>query len=590
MAVPGHFDLVVVGGGFSGLSAAKVYLQCAPDTKLVILDNNKTIGGVWATERLYTGLRSNNLRGMLEFPDYPLHDGFGVKEGEYLPGTVVHDYLAEYAKHWSIYNCIRFESKALHTEQLPNGEGWHLTSHDEEAHRGNWSHLTTSAIHVKGQESYNAPIVNTASLLKYGPELLGDPNVTQVTVIGTGKSAYDAIYTFASAGKQVDWVIRKDDHGPAWMSKSHIILGPLGKFWVEHLVTRRFFAWMSPCLWGDIDGSGSWRHFLHRTWLGRNVSNLFWWKMSADILEQSGYNDDPKLKALHPDRDIFSTATTFAILNYPTDVLQYVRDGQVKVYHENISRLSDHAVHLQDGTMLNSSAFVASTGWLHGPAVDFTHKATHSELGITSLDYTEEDKTFWEKLDAKADAEIFRMFPKLATLADPPCAEQDLKDNPFDEVDSNLARREYQPWRLYRSLISPGLAAKGGRSLAFAGFSANITGHIRNEISGLWIYAYMNDQLTIDPCRDVDDVYWDVAMLQRFCLKRYPYGFGRRFQDFFFDAVPWNDVLLKDLGLSGRRKGGSWWRECFEPYKMDDYRGITAEWLAKQKDMEAKKS
>ncbi|KAK4960228.1 hypothetical protein LTR10_003121 [Elasticomyces elasticus] len=576
-------DLVVIGCGFAGLSAAKGYLQCAPETKLVLLDQNKTIGGVWAKQRLSPGLRTNNLKGMLELPDYPLHDGFGVKEGEYLPGTVVHDYLAEYAKHWNIYDRIRFESKALQAEQLPDGEGWHLSVSGP----GGPYMLTTKklivatgltsqprALHVKGQESYEAPIVNTASLAQHGPELLKDPTVTRVTVIGTGKSAYDAIYNFASAGKQVDWIVRKNGHGPTWMSKSHIILGPLGKFWVEHLVTRRFFAWMSPCLWGDIDGSGSWRHFLHRTWFGRKVSDFFWWKMGADILEQSGYNNDPKLKVLHPDRDIFLTATTFAILNYPTDVLQYVRDGQVKVYRENISRLSDHAVHLQDGTVLASDAFIASTGWLFGPAVDFTDKSTHAELGIPSLDYTEDDKLFWAKLDAKADAEIFRMFPKLATLPYPP-----------DEDDASVVRNEYQPWRLYRSLISPGLATKGDRSLAFAGFSANITGHIRNEISGLWIYAYMNDRLTIDPCRDIDDVYWDVAMLQRFCLRRYPYGFGKRFQDFFFDAVPWNDVLLKDLGLSGKRKDGSWYRECFEPYKMDDYRGITAEWLAKQKSM-----
>ena len=110
-----------------------------------------------------------------------------------------------------------------------------------------------------------------------------------------------------------------------------------------------------------------------------------------------------------------------------------------------------------------------------------------------------------------------------------------------------------------------------------------ITSHIRNEIAGVWIYAYMNDQLTIDPCRDVKDLYWDVAMLQRFCLRRHPYGFGRRYQDTFWDSVPWNDLLLRDLGLSGKRKGGSWYREICEPYTMSDYRGGTAEWLEKRK-------
>ena len=71
-------------------------------------------------------------------------------------------------------------------------------------------------------------------------------------------------------------------------------------------------------------------------------------------------------------------------------------------------------------------------------------------------------------------------------------------------------------------------------------------------------------------------------------MRRYTYGFGKRFVDFVWDAVPWNDVLLKDLGLEGRRKKGSWfgvrwWREMFEPYTVADYRGLGREWLEKQK-------
>ncbi|KAK3067680.1 hypothetical protein LTR53_015307, partial [Teratosphaeriaceae sp. CCFEE 6253] len=593
MAVEEHFDLVVLGAGFSGLSAAKGYLQCAPETKLIVLDNNKSLGGTWAKERLYEGLRSNNQRGTLEFPDYPLHDGFGVQHGEHIPGTVVHDYLTEYAKHWDVFDRIRFESKALDAEKVEGDDsaGWRLTVSSP---GGDYTLFTKKlivatgltsqpqAMHIKGEESFNAPLVTTARLAQEGAEISKDPTVQRVTIIGSGKSAYDAVYTYASAGKHVDWVIRKSGHGPAGMSVPHIVLGPLGKFWAESLVTRRIIAWMSPCLWGDVDGSGWWRYFLHRTWLGRKFIDLFWWKLSSDILEQSGFNNDPKLKALQPDCSFFAIATTFAILNYPTDILDSVRSGQVRVHRQDVANLSDHAVHLADGTRLASDVLVTSNGWLFGPAVDFKDKSLHSQLGIPSVHYSDAQKAFWAALDREADSEIFRRFPTLATLKYPACAQQDLKENPLDQVDGTVTRQEYQPWRLYRSIIPPGLAAKGDRSLAFAGFSANITGHIRNEITGVWIYAYMHDQLTIDPCHDVEDIHRDAALLQRFCMRRYPYGFGRRFQDFFADAVPWNDVLLKDLGLSGKRKGGSWWRECFEPYGMADYRGVAAEWLAKR--------
>jgi len=589
-----NVDVVVVGAGFAGLSAAKAYMQCAPDADMVLLDNNKTVGGTWAEERLYEGLRSNNLRGTLEFPDYPLHDGFGVKHGEHLPGKVVHDYLAEYAKHWNIDHRIRFESKVLDADKVEGEKrsGWQLTV---QTPNRTYTLFTEKLIvatgltsqpqpmHVKGQETFNAPIINVANLANDAPHVVQDFNAQHVIVFGGSKSAYDAVYMFASHGKDVDWVIRKSGHGPAWMAGTHIVIGPLGKFWLESLTTRRILAWFSPCLWGGLDGSGWWRSFLHHTWLGRKITKVFWWKLTSDTLGQNGFNSHPKLKVLTPDCSLFDTATNFAILNYPTDIFDFVRSGQVRVHRQDLSHLSDHAVHLADGTKLGSDAFIASTGWLFGPAINFKDKTLHSELGIASMDYTDEQKAFWREIDERADAEIFKQYPQLAGLKYPPRASEDLKENPLDELDASEPRREYQPLRLYRSIVPPGLAAEGDRSLAFAGFSSNITQHIRNELAGLWIYAYMNDKLSHDPCRDVSDVYWDAALFNRFCFRRYPYGYGRRFPDFVFDAVPWNDLILKDLGISGKRKGDSWYREMFESYDMADYRGITAEWLAMQK-------
>ena len=40
-----HYDLVVVGGGLSGLSAAWFYLEAEPDARILILDNHDDFGG-----------------------------------------------------------------------------------------------------------------------------------------------------------------------------------------------------------------------------------------------------------------------------------------------------------------------------------------------------------------------------------------------------------------------------------------------------------------------------------------------------------------------------------------------------------------
>jgi hypothetical protein len=40
-------------------------------------------------------------------------------------------------------------------------------------------------------------------------------------------------------------------------------------------------------------------------------------------------------------------------------------------------------------------------------------------------------------------------------------------------------------------------------------------------------------------------------------------------------------MLLRDLGLRDKRKGGGW-KEIFQPYKSTDWRGIVEEWNSKQ--------
>jgi cation diffusion facilitator CzcD-associated flavoprotein CzcO len=48
-------DLVVIGAGWSGLVAAKTYLEVKPSSKVIVLDSESSVGGVWTKHRLYKG-------------------------------------------------------------------------------------------------------------------------------------------------------------------------------------------------------------------------------------------------------------------------------------------------------------------------------------------------------------------------------------------------------------------------------------------------------------------------------------------------------------------------------------------------------
>ena len=65
-----------------------------PKADIVVVEASSTVGGVWAKHRLYPDLRTNNIIGRLEYPDYLMDkETYGVKTGEDIPGAVVHKYL-----------------------------------------------------------------------------------------------------------------------------------------------------------------------------------------------------------------------------------------------------------------------------------------------------------------------------------------------------------------------------------------------------------------------------------------------------------------------------------------------------------------
>lgn len=223
---------------------------------------------------------------------------------------------------------------------------------------------------------------------------------------------------------------------------------------------------------------------------------------------------------------------------------------------------------MKDGPALNSQGLVAITGWKLQPRIKYTPQGIDATLGIPSTDYSPVETEFWRQLDKAADVEIVNRFPY---LANPPNAKL-----PF--------RQAVTPFRLYRGIASPGLTVQGDRSFVMMKMVHSTSNLIIAETQALWSFAYLNNKLKINP----DTVYHNTALTSRFGRWRYPWGFSTWYPEFVYDAVPYADMLLSDLGLERRRKrwgkDGSLLREWFEGYTIHDYKGLTREWMAKQKD------
>jgi hypothetical protein len=354
------------------------------------------------------------------------------------------------------------------------------------------------------------------------------------------------------------------------MAPTHVT--PL-KIWLEKLVHTRFLTFFSPCIWGDADGYPRIRSFFHGTALGRSLTNAFWAILGNDVCTLNKYDSHPETAKLKPWSDpFFIGGSGLSILNYETDFFELVRNGSVSVHIADIEGLAPNTVKLNHGEKLIVDALVCGTGWRHKPALDFL--PTDLDLGLPH--YPGADSGVLA-LIKKADNEILTRFPRLKQQPQPrkhyrPMTESKGLSDPTGAV----AEERQEPFTHYRFMVPPSTIKDC--DIVFMGYMLTISVPIIAQAQALWVTAYFSGKEgAVKMPKDEALVRYQSVLHSRYSKWRYPEGF-RTFPDFVFDAVPYLDLLLGDLGLKVHRKGG--WRELFRPYGPEDYNGLVREWQA----------
>lgn len=218
-------------------------------------------------------------------------------------------------------------------------------------------------------------------------------------------------------------------------------------------------------------------------------------------------------------------------------------------------------MHLSNGEALTVDTLFCATGWKSRPPIDFLPSGRLADLGVPH--YSAKP----DPLVAEADTLILTTFPRLQHQPNVP---QSLRS----ESDTDSPN---QPFRLYRFIAPPATLEK--RNIAFAGMISTISTAICAQAQALWISAYFDGEL--DRLPTPEQTRWLTTLHARFGRWRYPCGYGARLPDFVFDAVPYLDMLLRDVGVRSHRKGGRL-REWTEAYGPEDYRGLVGEWKGRR--------
>lgn len=155
-----------------------------------------------------------------------MDERFGVKQNEHIPGAAVNRYLKAYAETFGIADKVRLQTKVLEAEHQETG-GWILTLADQEqkvfARRlilatGRTSDAFT--VQFAGQETFGGRVFHGKQFLQ-NRDTLQPEKCKSVAIFGASKSAWDAVYAYATAGVKVNWIIRRMLSSVLWIDGLH---------------------------------------------------------------------------------------------------------------------------------------------------------------------------------------------------------------------------------------------------------------------------------------------------------------------------------------------------------------------------------
>lgn len=568
---------------------AKTYTEVCPTAQVLILDSAHSVGGVWAKERLYPGLKTNNLIGTYEFGDFPMQpERFGMKPGQHIPGHVVHEYVRQFSDHFGLTPLFRFRQK-VETAELQDDGSWSLLVSSLDASNAivSQSSIATRKLVIatgltsepniprfRNQETFGQPIVHSKYFRSHKKQVEA---AKEIVVLGGNKSAWDACYWVATEGAHVNLVMRPSGGGPSWVWP--VFLSPF-KISVQLLATTRISTWFDPCVWTEFDPNIRIKRLLHQTWLGQILVTLFWMLLGSFADRAHKYSEHQDTQRLKPWTSSFWMGNSLSIHNYDSNWFDLVRQGRINVHVADVESLSANTAQLTNGVSLNSEMLICCTGWSASPPIKILPAGVMDNLGLPGSHPENIQAISQVRRDLLEEYPCLRKAP-YKTL--PPGTS--IAVQPVTSHSSN-------PYRLYRFMIPDHPDSLRLRNIAFIGAHLALSAILVAQIQALWITAYLQDDIDHLQASKIDHQAVRIETLRHaeYSALRHPAeagGAGERCPDLAFDCLPYVDMLLHDLGLNRFRKADMW-SEIFRRYMPKDYKGIVEEWKASKRSTREK--
>jgi cation diffusion facilitator CzcD-associated flavoprotein CzcO len=208
------FDVIIVGAGISGISAAAHLEQHCPGKRYLILEAREAIGGTWDLFR-YPGIRSDSDMHTFGFRFKPWTNAKAIADG---PSIL--SYLQETAQEYGIDEHIRFDSKVKRASWQDQDACWKLAIENSKGEQstisGNLLFMCSGYYRYDegytpdfpGIEDFRGQVIHP----QHWPRDL-DYRDQRVAVIGSGATAVTLVPAMAEQAASVTMVQRS----PTWI-------------------------------------------------------------------------------------------------------------------------------------------------------------------------------------------------------------------------------------------------------------------------------------------------------------------------------------------------------------------------------------
>jgi monooxygenase len=460
-----HFDVIIVGGGLSGIDAA-YHLQTSCSAKsYVILESRDAIGGTWDLFR-YPGIRSDSDMFTFGYPFRPWDSNTAIADG-----SSIRTYIRETAAAYGIDRNIRFRHRVTHaswssaqalwTVDVERGverEAVRLTCNFLFGCTGYYDYASGYAPQFPGTEQFAGRIVHP----QHWPDNL-DYAGKRVVVIGSGATAVTIIPIIAEQAAQVTMLQRSPTYIVARPSRDALatMLRRRLPTKVAYAIARWYYVLFGIYFFNlsrrKPEAVKKWIVGQARTQLGHgyDVKTHF----------TPHYNPWDQRLCLAPDADLFRA----------------IKAGKVDVTTDQIATFTATGIRLRSGRDLDADIVVTATGLklqlLGGIAVSIDGKPvefsdTMNFKGVMFSDvpnlfaifgYTNASWTLKSDLTCAYAARLINSMDRRGYVAcTPRRRDPSVKPEPLIDFSSGYIQRAIdqfprqgsrRPWKLYQNYV-----------------------------------------------------------------------------------------------------------------------------------------